>query len=82
MNMTGKSILITGATGSFGQEFVRTVLERSKPKRMAVYSRDELKQHVMQQAFPTSRYPCMRYFIGDVRDQSRLEIALKGIEGN
>lgn len=60
--MTGKSILITGATGSFGQEFVRTVLEQSDPKRMVVYSRDELKQHGMQQAFPGSRYTCMRHF--------------------
>ena len=78
MDMTGKSILITGATGSFGQEFVRSILERSDPKRMVVYSRDELKQHVMQQAFPMSRYSCMRYFIGDVRDQSRLEMAFRG----
>ena len=80
MDMTGKSILITGATGSFGQEFVRTVLERGAPKRVVVYSRDELKQHNMQQTFPTSRYPCMRYFIGDVRDESRLEMALQGID--
>ena len=80
MDMTGKSILITGATGSFGQEFVRTILERGEPKRMVVYSRDELKQHDMQQTFSISRYPCMRYFIGDVRDQSRLEMALQGID--
>ncbi|MGH6660760.1 MAG: UDP-N-acetylglucosamine 4,6-dehydratase (inverting) [Rhodospirillales bacterium] len=80
MDMTGKSLLITGATGSFGQEFVRTVLERGQPKRIVVYSRDEVKQYEMQQLFPIGRYPCMRYFIGDVRDERRLEMALRGIE--
>ncbi|NQV57280.1 MAG: UDP-N-acetylglucosamine 4,6-dehydratase (inverting) [Rhodospirillales bacterium] len=78
MDMTGRSILITGGTGSFGKEFVRTVLERYKPKRLVVYSRDELKQHDMQQVFPQEGP--MRYFIGDVRDQSRLEMALQGID--
>jgi len=80
MDMTEKSILITGATGSFGQEFIRTILGYGNPKRLVVFSRDELKQHDMQQVFPISRYPCMRYFIGDVRDQSRLEMALQGID--
>lgn len=80
MDMTEKSILITGATGSFGREFVRTVLERWTPKRMVIYSRDEAKQYEMQQLFPIERYSCMRYFIGDVRDERRLEMALRGIE--
>lgn len=65
----GKSILITGGSGSFGKMYVRTILERYKPKRLIIYSRDELKQFEMQQVFND---PCMRYFIGDVRDRDRL----------
>ena len=78
MNLNGKSILITGATGSFGKEFIRTILERYEPTRVIVYSRDELKQHNMQQNFP--QIGPMRYFIGDVRDESRLEMALRGVD--
>lgn len=78
MNMDGKSILITGATGSFGRAFVRTILDRYKPKRVVVYSRDELKQHEMQQQFRQGGP--IRYFIGDVRDESRLKMALRGID--
>lgn len=66
---SGKSILITGGSGSFGKMYVRTILERYKPKRLIIYSRDELKQFEMQQVFND---PCMRYFIGDVRDRDRL----------
>lgn len=73
----GKSILITGGTGSFGQLFVETILERYQPKRLIIYSRDELKQFEMQQIFNQS---CMRYFIGDVRDLSRLQLAMKGVD--
>lgn len=62
-----KSILITGGTGSFGKKYVKTLLQRYKPRRLIVYSRDELKQYEMQQAFNA---PCMRYFIGDVRDRA------------
>ena len=65
----GKSVLITGGTGSFGKRYVRTLLERYKPKKINIYSRDELKQFEMQQEFNDS---CMRYFIGDVRDRDRL----------
>lgn len=64
-----KSILITGGSGSFGKMYVRTILERYKPKRLIIYSRDELKQFEMQQVYND---PCMRYFIGDVRDRDRL----------
>lgn len=64
-----KSILITGGSGSFGKMYVRTILERYKPKRLIVFSRDELKQFEMQQVYDDS---CMRYFIGDVRDRDRL----------
>ncbi|NQU57097.1 MAG: polysaccharide biosynthesis protein, partial [Rhodospirillales bacterium] len=76
--MDGKSILITGATGSFGKEFISTILDRYEPKRIVVYSRDELKQHDMQQQLPQGGP--MRYFIGDVRDESRLKMALRGID--
>lgn len=79
--LSGKSILVTGGTGSFGQAFVATVLERYPDVgRLVVYSRDELKQFEMEQRFPTDRYPALRYFIGDVRDESRLRRALEGVE--
>ena len=71
------SILITGGTGSFGRKFTKTLLERYKPRRLAIYSRDELKQYEMSQTF---NEPCMRYFLGDVRDKDRLKQALKGVD--
>ena len=74
------SILITGGTGSFGQEFVRTLLEQQASKRIVIYSRDELKQFEMEQRFPVSKHPALRYFIGDVRDVDRLRRAMEGIE--
>jgi UDP-N-acetylglucosamine 4,6-dehydratase/5-epimerase len=80
MNLDGHSILVTGGTGSFGRAFVKAVLADSKPKRLIVYSRDELKQFDMQQEFPIARHPCLRYFIGDVRDRDRLEMAMRGID--
>ncbi|SCA57867.1 UDP-N-acetylglucosamine 4,6-dehydratase (inverting) [Candidatus Terasakiella magnetica] len=80
VNLDGKSILVTGGTGSFGKRFVKTVLERYKLKRLVIFSRDELKQFEMQQQFSTTEYPCMRYFIGDVRDETRLEMAMKDID--
>lgn len=75
-----KSILVTGGTGSFGKAFVRTVLERFKPRRLVIYSRDELKQFEMQQVFSPEEHPCMRYFLGDVRDRDRLTLALRNID--
>ncbi len=72
-----KSILITGGTGSFGKRYVKTILERHTPRRLVVYSRDELKQFEMQQEF---NQDCMRYFIGDVRDRDRLIQALSGVD--
>jgi len=76
-----KSVLVTGGTGSFGKAFVRTVLARFPDvARVVVFSRDELKQFEMEQAFPRSRYPALRYFLGDVRDESRLRRALEGID--
>jgi UDP-N-acetylglucosamine 4,6-dehydratase len=79
-NLNGAQILVTGGTGSFGRAFVRHVLEHYRPARLIVFSRDELKQYEMAQDFPTSRFPCMRYFIGDVRDQQRLETAMRGVD--
>ena len=72
-----KSILITGGTGSFGKLYVKTLLERYNPKKIIIYSRDELKQFEMQQVF---NEPCMRYFIGDVRDGNRLRRAMRGVD--
>ena len=79
--MTDKSILITGGTGSFGKAFVRTVLARTPDiRRLVIYSRDELKQYEMAQMFPEKRYPGLRFFIGDIRDEARLQRALEGID--
>lgn len=78
MNLDGKKILITGGTGSFGREFVRTVLQKSDPARLVIFSRDELKQHEMQQDI--AAHQAVRFFIGDVRDESRMEMAMRGIE--
>jgi UDP-N-acetylglucosamine 4,6-dehydratase/5-epimerase len=72
-----KSILITGGTGSFGQQYVKTLLERYRPKKLIIYSRDELKQYEMEHVFPQS---CMRYFLGDVRDRDRLVQAMNGVD--
>jgi UDP-N-acetylglucosamine 4,6-dehydratase len=73
----GKSVLITGGTGSFGRQCVRTILQRCQPRRLIVFSRDELKQYEMAQEF---QHDCMRFFIGDVRDRDRLVQALRGVE--
>jgi UDP-N-acetylglucosamine 4,6-dehydratase len=72
-----KSILITGGTGSFGKRYVRTILERYSPRKLIVFSRDELKQYEMEQEFHAD---CMRYFIGDVRDRDRLVQAMNGVD--
>jgi UDP-N-acetylglucosamine 4,6-dehydratase len=75
-----RSILVTGGTGSFGQCFVRTALTRFKPKRLVIFSRDELKQYEMAQRLPESKYPCLRYFVGDVRDRQRMMRACAGVD--
>jgi UDP-N-acetylglucosamine 4,6-dehydratase len=72
-----KSILITGGTGSFGKKYVQTILSRYQPRRIIVFSRDELKQYEMQQDFNA---PSMRYFIGDVRDRERLTQAMRDVD--
>ena len=74
---TDKTILITGGTGSFGKMFIRILLRRYQPRKVIVYSRDELKQFEMQQIF---NKPCMRYFIGDVRDVARLQTAMYKVD--
>ena len=72
--------MVTGGTGSFGKHFVRTVIERYKPRKLIIFSRDELKQYEMQQVFSTEQYPFMRYFIGDVRDRDRLDLAMREVD--
>ena len=74
---TNKNILITGGTGSFGKKFIKILLEKYQPNKVIVYSRDELKQFEMGQVYNA---PCMRYFIGDVRDKERLMLAMKGVD--
>ena len=81
MDLTGKSILITGGTGSFGTAFVRKIIaEQHNVKRLVIYSRDELKQYHMSQEFPQTKEGNIRYFIGDVRDEDRLKMAFKNID--
>ncbi len=79
MSLDGKNILVTGGTGSFGSKFISSLIENYNPGKVIVYSRDELKQFEMQQSFPDNgNYP-IRYFIGDVRDLSRLKMAMKNV---
>jgi UDP-N-acetylglucosamine 4,6-dehydratase len=73
----GKTVLITGGTGSFGKRCIATILSQYQPKRVIVYSRDELKQYEMAQEYKAD---CMRYFIGDVRDRDRLNLAIRGVD--
>ena len=76
-----KSVLITGGTGSFGKKFVEVLLKRQPDiRRVVVYSRDELKQFEMAQTFSRSEYPNLRFFIGDVRDESRLRLAMEDVD--
>lgn len=79
--LSGKSILITGGTGSFGKQFLDTVLRKYPDvKKLIIYSRDELKQFEIQQKYPTSKYPQLRFFIGDVRDGARLKRACENVD--
>ena len=79
--LNGKSVLITGGTGSFGIKFVETILKRyPEVKRIVIYSRDELKQFELKQKYPESKYPQLRFFIGDVRDGERLKRACEGVD--
>jgi len=78
--LNGKNILITGGTGSFGKKATETILKRYKPRRLIIFSRDELKQFEMAQQFSDIEYSCMKYFIGDVRDKERLHRAFNNID--
>lgn len=79
--LNGKSVLITGGTGSFGKKFVETILNRyPEVKRIVIYSRDELKQFELKQKYPETRYSQLRFFIGDVRDGERLKRACEGVD--
>jgi len=80
LDLNDKAVLVTGGTGSFGKHFVKTVIGQYRPRRLVVYSRDELKQYEMQQQFPMDEHKFMRYFIGDVRDRDRLELAMRDID--
>ena len=76
----GKSILITGGTGSFGVFAARRLIEKYKPTRLVIFLRDELKQSEMQRHLPGDKYPQLRYFIGDVRDYDRLRQAFRKVD--
>jgi len=78
--LDGANVLITGGTGSFGKRFVSRVLEASKPERLIIFSRDELKQFHMRQQFPLEQFPNVRMLIGDVRDRERLSRVLDGVD--
>ncbi len=79
--LNGKKILVTGGTGSFGKKFIETIFKKYPDvKRVVVFSRDELKQYEMSQQFPESKYPQIRFFIGDVRDAERVKRACEGID--
>lgn len=81
LNLNGKSVLITGGTGSFGKEFTKTIYEKwPDVKRLIIYSRDEQKQYNMALDYPEAKFPSIRYFIGDVRDYVRLKRAMEGVD--
>ena len=78
--LNDKVILITGGTGSFGKKCTEIILRKYRPKKLIIFSRDELKQWEMSHQFPVSAYECMRYFIGDIRDKERLTRAFCGVD--
>ena len=80
IDLNGKNLLVTGGTGSFGRTYIKTVLEKYDVNRCIVFSRDELKQYEMAQEFPAGPGRPIRYFIGDVRDLDRLELAMRGVD--
>ena len=78
--LNNKSILITGGTGSFGKKCTEIILKKYKPKKLIIFSRDEFKQFEMSEIYSDKKYPCMRYFIGDVRDKERLHRAFHKVD--
>ena len=79
-SLQNASWLITGASGSFGKKALEILLSEYSPRRIGIFSRDELKQFEMREQFPERKYPCLRYFLGDVRDADRLRRAFDGVE--
>ena len=75
-----QTLFVSGGTGSFGNRFIDIVLKKYKPKKIVIYSRDEYKQFLMQERFPRSKYPFLRFLLGDVRDLDRLKIAMNGVD--
>ncbi len=80
LDLSDRTILVTGGTGSFGKKLIKTILKKYSPRKVIVYSRDELKQYEMQQRWPDNGIIPIRYFIGDVRDLPRLEMAMEGVD--
>lgn len=80
VDFNDKVILITGGTGSLGKQLTKYILANWRPRKLIIFSRDELKQYEMQQQFSAERYPCLRYFIGDVRERERLIRAFHGVD--
>ena len=80
MDLSGKTILITGGTGSFGKKFTEIVLKKYSPKKIIIFSRDEYKQSEMAKKFSIDKYPCIRYFLGDIRDKYRLLRAFENVD--
>lgn len=79
--LNNKTVLITGGTGSFGKQFIKTILERyPQVKKIVIFSRDELKQFELKQQYPYYQYPQLRFFIGDVRDRNRMVQACEGVD--
>lgn len=79
--LNNKTVLITGGTGSFGKQFIKTILERyPQVKKIVIFSRDELKQFELKQQYPHNQYPQLRFFIGDVRDRNRMVQACEGVD--
>ncbi len=78
--LNGKTVLITGGTGSFGKKCTEIILKEYEPKKLIIFSRDELKQFEMSQKWSVKKYPCIRYFLGDVRDKERLNRAFHGVD--
>ncbi len=80
IDLNDKTIMITGGTGSFGKAFLDFVISNYTPKRTIIFSRDEFKQHEVAMKYPKAEYPALRFFIGDVRNADRLEMAMRGVD--